>query len=375
MSRRGENINKRKDGRWEARVKVLDSDNKSYKYVSLYGKTYSEAKEKKLNFLLNQTRQNICKNSKTMAYVLDMWLYNIELNIKNTTKQKYVFLIEKHIKPSIGSIEIRNINNEVVNKLIRDKFLKGNLLDHGGLSSSYIRTMIYIIKSAVAFASNKNMCKRLDDIITIPKKDVSKVKIMDLEDYITLEKIIFSNYSLTGLGIALSLNAGLRLGEVCALSWKDIDFDNNIIFVNHTVSRIMNENTSGNKTKLVLEKPKTSSSIREIPITSKLIPYICEIRKNSNSEFVISDKKNFINPRTYEYRFHKYLEENNISQINYHALRHTFATKCIESGMDIKTLSELMGHSDITITLNTYVHSSLERKRDQIEKLSVNRTL
>ena len=116
MSKRGENINKRKDGRWEARVKVLDSENKSYKYVSLYGKTYSEAKEKKLNFLSNQVKQNIYKSNETMAYVLDMWLYNIELNIKNTTKQKYVFLIEKHIKPSIGSIEIRNMQQSVNQK-------------------------------------------------------------------------------------------------------------------------------------------------------------------------------------------------------------------------------------------------------------------
>lgn len=162
----------------------------------------------------------------------------------------------------------------------------------------------------------------------------------------------------------------MRIGEVCALTWNDIDFSTCTIYVRHTVSRVKTDNIH-TKTELILDEPKTTSSKRIVPISSKLFPILFEYKKISHSLFVISNKDSFISPRTFEDRFHKVMKKNNIEHFNYHALRHTFATRCIEAGVDVKTLSEILGHSNVSITLNTYVHSSLEMKKNQLEKLTL----
>ena len=123
-------------------------------------------------------------------------------------------------------------------------------------------------------------------------------------------------------------------------------------------------------TKLIIDKPKTKSSVRDIPIPKRLMDILVLLYEKRRSEYVISDRAGFVSPRTYEYRFHKVFEKHQIKSVNYHALRHTFATRCIEHGVDVKTLSEILGHSNVSITLNTYVHSSMERKREQLEKLA-----
>ena len=167
----------------------------------------------------------------------------------------------------------------------------------------------------------------------------------------------------------ISLNTGLRLSEICALKWSDIDFENAILHVRTTVARVRNTG-EGSKTKLIIDRPKTKSSFRDIPISSYLMKMLVSLYEKRKSEYVVSDQEGFISPRTYSYRFHKVLEKYNVKQVNYHALRHTFATRCIEHGVDVKTLSEILGHSNASITLNTYVHSSMERKREQLEKLT-----
>lgn len=177
------------------------------------------------------------------------------------------------------------------------------------------------------------------------------------------------NLNTTSAGILISLNTGLRIGEVCALKWSNIDFDKAILHVRSTVARIKNTDDS-KSTKLIIDTPKTKSSIRDIPISNKVMNVLKALHENSKSEYVVSEKAGFVSPRTYEYRFHKVLDECQIQPINYHALRHTFATRCIELGVDVKTLSEILGHSNVSVTLNTYVHSSMERKREQLEKLS-----
>ena len=142
------------------------------------------------------------------------------------------------------------------------------------------------------------------------------------------------------MGILLSLNTGLRIGEICALKWSDIDFQKAILKVNSTVSRVKSDDENSSKSKLIIDTPETS----------------------------------FVSPRTFEYRFHTVLEKCRISPFNYHVLRHTFATRCIEGGVDIKSLSEILGHANVSVTLNTYVHSSIERKRELLEKISENTT-
>lgn len=185
-----------------------------------------------------------------------------------------------------------------------------------------------------------------------------------------MENLCLAETDETKVGVLLSLYAGLRIGEVCALTWGDIDLDERIIHIRHTVSRVNKNIENGAKsTTLIIDRPKTKSSFRDIPLCSKLIPVLAELKKRTASPYVISNREQFISPRTYEYRYHKLLRASGTTDINYHALRHTFATRCIEAGVDVKSLSEILGHADASITLNTYVHSSMERKRIQLEKL------
>ena len=138
----------------------------------------------------------------------------------------------------------------------------------------------------------------------------------------------------------------------------------------HTVARVKSEDSS-NTTHLIIDTPKTKASIRDIPISSALLPILIKMKEKSISPYVISDTNSFVSPRTYEYRYHRILDKCNIQSVNYHTLRHTFATRCIEAGVDVKSLSEMLGHANVGITLNTYVHSSMEMKRSQLEKLSL----
>ena len=168
----------------------------------------------------------------------------------------------------------------------------------------------------------------------------------------------------------ISLHAGLRIGEVCALKWSDVDLEERIIHIRATVSRV--GRTDGTKgTMLTLGSPKTNASIRDIPISSVLFNVLKELHNTSASPFVISETDTFMSPRTYEYRYHRILKQCDIPKINYHALRHTFATRCIESKMDVKTLSEILGHGKASVTMDIYVHSSMDRKRAQMEDMVI----
>lgn len=139
-------------------------------------------------------------------------------------------------------------------------------------------------------------------------------------------------------------------------------------------SRVKSDDGSSSKSKLIIDTPKTQSSIREIPIISQLIKPLIFLYETRNSEYIISAETSFVSPRTFEYRFHTVLKKCRIASFNYHVLRHTFATRCIEGGVDIKSLSEILGHANVSVTLNTYVHSSIERKRELLEKISEDTT-
>ena len=370
MSRRGENIHKRKDGRWEARIKINNVKTGEKKYTSLYGRSYKEVKKKKADFIKNVKSDNPIQQKK-LSEILNLWQENNIIRQKDATKLKYKFLIDQHINPEIGSILISDLDTTAINRFLYRKQQTGRLDHTGGLSPSSIKLIACILGSAVQFAAEQNYCKPFVCSLNIPPSSKKELTILDIENQIKLENYIMAYPTHTGAGILLSLNTGLRIGEVCALRWDEFDLHNKVICIKHTVSRVPStDKESGAKTCLIIEEPKTSASKRKIPIPSKLLPVLEEMHRQALSDFVISDKVGFVSPRTYEYRYHKILKECNVSKVNYHALRHTFATRCIEVGMDIKTLSELMGHSNVNITLNTYVHSSIDLKRTQIEKLS-----
>ncbi len=369
MARRTDNIHKRKDGRWEGRMKNGITDSGQIKYKSIYGKSYSEVKEKMS--IIARFPENVATARRDLGFseLLSLWLSANSIKHKGSTKNKYLWLIEKHIAPELGNLKITQINSAIVNEFLNRKLLSGRLDGKGGLSAAYVRSITIIIDAALKFAVAEQLCTPLKTPIYKPTQEKKQIKVLNKKEQSALEKRICEDMSLTGLGILISLHTGLRIGEVCALKWEDINLTDNIISVNHTLTRVRT-NTLEYKTSFVLDEPKTNKSKRIIPINSFLCPILEIARNEAESPFVVSDKASFVSPRTFEFRFHKLLDGCNINSTNYHTLRHTFATRCIECGCDYKSLSELLGHANVRITLDTYVHSSLELKRSEIEKLT-----
>ena len=303
---------------------------------------------------------------RSFAWLLDCWRQAAWIGQKGPTRQKYDFLIERHILPALGGYLLKELTPETLNAFIDQKLCQGRLDGGGTLSPAYVRSMAIIINAALAFAAEE-FALPLPKAVHKPYIEKKEVVVLTISEQKRLESQLLAEPTATGLGILLSLNTGLRIGEACALTWANIGRDDNILSVTGTVVRKKAESGSGH---LVIDVPKTPTSLRRIPIPSKLHSILDRMRVLSAGEYVLSGNGTFVSPRTYEYRFHKVLAECGIRPINYHVLRHTFATRCIESGMDVKTLSELLGHANTTTTLNTYVHSSMDRKRIQMERLS-----
>lgn len=368
MSRRGENIHQRCDGRWEARISITNK----YGIIvskSIYGKSYRDAKNKKNEFIKAIDEQDKVLSLKTLQEIADEWLQTESCRLKKSTYLKYQGIIYRHINPVLGKYCINTVDEKIINKFLLSKLEAGRIDNGGELSQSYVKTIGIVLSSIINYAILHSYREPLKGKIILPRIDKQKIEILTNKEYSQLEQILLLDNSTTALGAILSLYTGMRIGEICALRWEDINLTQNTIYIKHTISRILSLNDAQKKTELVMDNPKTKASIREIPITSELKKILMKAQKNKLGSYVISENDSFVSPRTFEYRFHRLLTKNNVRNINFHILRHTFATRCVESNVDIKTLSEILGHSSVSITLNTYVHPSFESKLSQLEKL------
>lgn len=285
------------------------------------------------------------------------WL-DTKTNIKIQSKQKYERLIKQYIKDGIGIIPINQLNS----KNIEDFF---EVLQSKKVASSIQRNILYIIKAAIN--TSKNISMDLSKIRI--KKEIKPIYVFSKEDQAKIESILKTNINIRKASLLLCLYTGLRIGELCGLKWEDINFDKKVLCVKRTIERIKNNsNNIKNKTLLIESTPKSETSNREIPIPDFIIEILKQFKENDNS-FILSKSKKLYDPRVFELFYARLLKNNNIYYANFHTIRHTFATRSIESKMDIKTLSEILGHSNIDITLNLYVHPSYELKKSSIENL------
>lgn len=361
MSRKGENIFLRKDGRWEARyIKMYNEDNKAvYGYV--YGKTYLLAKRKRNDILLKLPNTKKKNNSELVYFdsLIDSWILQKKVLVKESTFSRYLDIVNKHIKPYFGKIKLNNITDDVVTRFILLKIKTG-------LKEKTIKDIAILLKQIFKYG-------KLNIIVNTPKVKKNSVKILTLEEQKRLENYIKNNFDNMEFGILLALYMGLRIGEICALRWQDIDLKNHVIEIKHTISRIRNLNSEVNsKTKLAITEPKTDNSKRVIPIPSTIIDFvkILSIKCTDKRNYVLTNSSRLIEPRSYYNKYKNILKKLGMAEFSFHSLRHTFATRCIELGFDPKTLSEILGHSDIRITLAFYVHPTDNQKIASMEKLS-----
>ena len=289
MPRRGENIRKRKDGRWEGRfIKAYDSSGKA-KYGSVYGRTYLDVK-KKLNEAVEQVLNNtfpVTKHDLTFREVLFLWLRSNRIKLKDQTYAKYSHLIDKHILPNLGHVKIEKIDTETVNRFVYMKASTGRLDGNGGLAPSYMQTICFIISSALKFSIKEgyrsanigSFCRPIN------KKGKQEINVLSHKEQAVLEKYLLTNIDERKLGVLLSLRMGLRVGEVCGLRWEDVDFAEKTVHIQHSVERIANidSHTDKSKTRLVLCDTKTIFSNRIIPIPSDIMPLLVRCRKTSGS--------------------------------------------------------------------------------------------
>ena len=348
MSRKGENIRKRTDGRWEARYKNGFRKDGSVKYSSVYAPTYNEVKVKLKNAIIESTKQSPTKKKNILFIdIMLLWLKSNQLKIKEATEFKYQYMIEKHISPCLGGMKITDITTPQINKFLYEKTCNGRLDGKGGLSASYVKTMAIIIESAMKFAYTEDYCPPLKSQIIKPQIERKQMLIMSQSDQQRLEALIANEISEVNVGICIALYTGIRIGELCALMWDDIDFESETIHICHTITHNKKIVQEPGSFSTAIGKPKTKASTRDIPIPASLLPKLIALREVSTSKYVVSSKSTYISPRSFDYKFKKTLKTAGIREMNFHSLRHTFATRCVEVGVDIKTLSQILGHSNV----------------------------
>ena len=374
MSKKGENIYKRKDGRWEGRyIKFYDGDGKA-KYGYLYGKTYNEVKGKLINAQVVVQSGMLPEAKRTVLYseILSAWLQSTRINVKESTYMRYKHLVEKHIAPYLGAYQLNRISSQLVERYVDDKLKNGRVDGNGGLSHKTVTDIITIIRSSMDYASYNgfgvacNLSK-----LSVKKRD-KEMRVLTVQEQKSLTSILLFETDLTKVGVLISLYTGIRIGELCALRWENLSIENKTLRVRETMQRIQSpETTEKAKTKIVITEPKSKCSIRDIPLPDFLIDLIDEYQAAPKAFVLTGDKNRYVEPRTMQNRFQRYAKESGIVQANYHSLRHTFATRCVEVGFEIKSLSEILGHANVNITLNRYVHSSFDLKCNNMNKLSI----
>ena len=294
--------------------------------------------------------------------IADAWLSRVMNTHKKTTYDKYQGICRKYIFPFTERLEYRKIKNDTIKTIYIKKIEPLSLSRSSSIQSSIVTVLNQIIRYG-----NEMYDLNLNRIsMNRPRACPAPVEVFSKEEQKNLVRYLHQNMDLNKLGIYICLSTGLRLGEVCALKWDDIDLSQHTISINRTVHRVNAENGKS-KTVLTTSSPKSKSSKRVIPISDELLSLL--LQQKIKEGYLLNPLKP-TDPRTFENRYGKILKDVRISHKKFHVLRHTFATNCVYNGMDAKALSEILGHSSVQITLNRYVHPSMEQKRNQLNALS-----
>lgn len=299
---------------------------------------------------------------KTINQITEEWKEEKKKYVKKSTYAAYQLLIQNHIKPYFG--DLYEVNEEKVQQFVFDK------LD-AGLSEKTIRDIIIVLKMILKFGIKNEYLEYVQIDAKFPSKQEKKnLDVLSKADQKKFMEHLRNNFTFKNLGIFICLSTGMRIGEICGLRWCDVDTAEGVIKVRHTLQRIYIIEGETRHTELLLDTPKTANSVRDIPMSSELLKMLKSLNKVVNENYyVISNDIKPIEPRTYRNYYKKLCKQLDIPELKFHGLRHSFATRCIESKADYKTVSVLLGHSNISTTLNLYVHPNKEQKKKTIDKM------
>ena len=300
---------------------------------------------------------------KTVGEIARLWKEDKRKYVKYSTFAAYALIREDHILPEFE--ERTGLGERDVQEFVLKKI-------KNGLSAKSVKDILVVLRMIMSFGDRSGAWKYERWRIKFPtERTMSRMEILDIEDHRRLLRHLQEQPSLQNLGIYMSLTTGMRIGEICALKWADIDLSTGIISVRRTIERIYTVENGVRHTELVIGSPKTPHSIREIPITGEFAALLLSLKASASvNDYVLTGNERPTEPRTYRNHYDRLLKRLGIPHIKFHGLRHSFATRCIENECDYKTVSAILGHSDIRTTLNLYVHPNMEQKRRCIDKMA-----
>ena len=300
--------------------------------------------------------------TKTIREISLAWKEDKQRYVKQSTYAAYALVLENHILPAFGDCEA--LSEKLVQEFVLQKL-------NGGLSIKTVKDMLIVLRMVMKFGVKNGLMSYQEWDIKYPTVESNKdIEVLTVADHKKILDFIKQNFTFRNLGIYISLTTGLRIGEICGLKWSDINTDKSTITVNRTIERIYIVEGEHKHTELVISTPKTKNSCREIPMNKELLAMVKPLKKVVNINFyVLTNEERPTEPRTYRNYYHRLMKHLNIPRLKYHGLRHSFATRCIESNCDYKTVSVLLGHANITTTLNLYVHPNMEQKKRCITQM------
>lgn len=284
------------------------------------------------------------------------WLVNQKIYLKYSTYTNYTNIIHNQIAPHLGEYDMDVINNDILQQFILNQLDHGRVDGKGGISQKYAKDIITVLKLTLD--------QKIE--IQLPYCPPQEIEIFDKQDQIQLVNYLQSKITNKNFGILLAIYTGIRIGELCALKWGDINFNSQLLHINKTMIRTY---TKEDGSQLNITPPKSRSSVRTIPL-SKWVMYYANLLRGDDEEYIVTGKIKYTEPNKYRLYYNRLLKDLNLPHLKFHALRHTFATRCIECGCDYKSLSEILGHSNVSITMNLYIHPQMELKRKCVELLA-----
>ena len=365
--RKGENIFKRKDGRWEARyIKGYELSGKA-KYGYCYGKSYKQAKEKvtacKAALLAGQPAPKAGPRRR-FAYYCDEWLKIRKSKIRESTYIKYNTILEKYIKPRLGSCIPLGISTGMV-----EEFTQQLLFDEK-LSVKTVHDILVLLHGLLKYSALQfpGLFPAIE--MNYPKENRKEMRVLSRSEQEGFVKFLLKDTDPCKFSVLLMLLSGMRIGELCALQWKNINLREQTICITATLQRLRDTAAAnGARTRIIIGAPKSDTSMRTIPMTD-YVTELCSRFQAKNTAYILTGTEEYMEPRTLQYRIAKYTKACGLEGVHTHTLRHTFATRAVEVGFEIKSLSEVLGHANTSITLERYVHSSMELKRENMDKLT-----
>lgn len=391
MSRHGENIHKRKDRRWEARLLITDQISGKKKYQYYYGDSYQEAKEKREAAVYAMKQEEIAVHSEyrnlTFEELSQHWLESKKPKVKESTYALYRYDLHQYLLPKLGKKRLYLINTDDVLSALAD------IEKTRGLSKKTMTDIRGILHMIIKYAQEKGSLTRIVWLNPSGAYRPKRIQVLTPSEQQKINRYMKDHPARINIAIYLSLYCGLRIGEVCALRWEDFNLIDGFFMVDKTLERIYSTEPEGkSKTKVVIQSAKTYASERILPISDALMDMLGRYQSQAaqihaaqkeskpiiNCEpanyYVLSGKEKYMEPRTLSRHYKRFLENAGVTDHTYHTLRHTFATRCMEQQADVKLLSEIMGHANVTITMQRYVHPSFESKRTLLNNIYIEET-